>query len=287
VLKQSHTNIDLIIVDDGSTDETETIVNRFCDERLRYVRLPRNHGACAARNKGFALARGEYVALLDSDDEWLPRKLELQIEAIRESRLPHVGVVTCGFRACRLDGRTVTWVPHRSGWLFEDILAQHYSGWGPPLLLFKRELLDSASVSFDERLKARQGWDFGAQIAKHAQMEIVSEPLVIVHDHQGDRAWTPSRALEAGLYLHEKYQAELLARPRAHSKFHLRIAADCLSGGAWHEARQQVLAAVAANPSWPIAHLWMILYAMPLAVMPNVFRSAVVKVLGRCAFWSQ
>jgi glycosyltransferase involved in cell wall biosynthesis len=78
--------LELILVDDGSDDDTRSVVARESDPRIRYERQPRNVGAAAARNRGIAAARYEWVALLDSDDYWLPGKLQLQMTALLRDR---------------------------------------------------------------------------------------------------------------------------------------------------------------------------------------------------------
>jgi glycosyltransferase involved in cell wall biosynthesis len=78
--------LELIVVDDGSDDETRSVVEAQSDPRIRYERQPRNLGAAAARRRGIETARFEWVALLDSDDYWLPRKLELQMAALLRDR---------------------------------------------------------------------------------------------------------------------------------------------------------------------------------------------------------
>ncbi|MFP5434416.1 MAG: glycosyltransferase family 2 protein, partial [Alphaproteobacteria bacterium] len=81
VLGQGYSNLELIVVDDGSSDDTRSVIDEFDDKRLIYVPLEKNQGASAARNHGLGLVRGEFVAFQDSDDEWLADKLQQQVSA--------------------------------------------------------------------------------------------------------------------------------------------------------------------------------------------------------------
>lgn len=100
VLAQVFQDWELIVVDDGSTDNTEEVVHAFGDERIRYIRQGRNSGASAARNRCLAVSRGRYVAFLDSDDEWFPEKLTRQMAVFRQSALVPGAVYT---GVCRVD----------------------------------------------------------------------------------------------------------------------------------------------------------------------------------------
>lgn len=84
VLNQTYKNWELIIVDDCSTDNTDEIVASFNDERIRYFRNDKNSGAALTRNRALCEARGEWIAFLDSDDLWMPKKLEKQIAFMKE-----------------------------------------------------------------------------------------------------------------------------------------------------------------------------------------------------------
>jgi glycosyltransferase involved in cell wall biosynthesis len=82
VVRQSHAALEVLVIDDASTDRSGEVARRYPDSRVRVVRQP-NAGPAAARNHGVGLARGELLAFLDADDLWEPRKLELQWEALR------------------------------------------------------------------------------------------------------------------------------------------------------------------------------------------------------------
>ena len=89
VLKQSYHNIEVIVVDDASTDLTSAVVQDIDDPRVNYLCLEKNSGPSAARNRGVNFAQGQFIAFLDSDDEWDSKKIELQLAAINEQTDPY------------------------------------------------------------------------------------------------------------------------------------------------------------------------------------------------------
>jgi glycosyltransferase involved in cell wall biosynthesis len=93
VLSQTHTDLELLVIDDGGSDATPETLARIADPRVRLLHHPHNRGAAAARNTGIQAARGAFVAFLDSDDQWLPRKLELQLAALKDA--PSDKAVSC------------------------------------------------------------------------------------------------------------------------------------------------------------------------------------------------
>ena len=86
ILEQTYQDFEIIIVDDNSKDNTEQIVKSIEDRRIIYIRNEENKGANASRNIGIEMARGEYIAFQDSDDEWLKEKLEYQLEELKVNR---------------------------------------------------------------------------------------------------------------------------------------------------------------------------------------------------------
>lgn len=103
VLAQTYRDLEIVVVDDASTDETPRLVQAF-GKAVRYVRLDKNQGVAVARNTGLSLASGRYVAFLDSDDCWLPTKIEKQLECLKNHS---TGFCYTAFERMDLDGRVV------------------------------------------------------------------------------------------------------------------------------------------------------------------------------------
>lgn len=96
VLRQTYSNIEVLIVDDGSTDNTENLVCNISDKRVRYIKLEKNQGVANARNEGVLHATSELIAFHDSDDLWRPEKLEKQMEYWKNH--PKFAMVYCAYQ---------------------------------------------------------------------------------------------------------------------------------------------------------------------------------------------
>jgi glycosyltransferase involved in cell wall biosynthesis len=182
-LAQTYSDIEVVVVDDGSTDDTQTQIESLAqaDERVRYLRHEANRGAQAARNTGIRAARGRYIALLDSDDEWLPNKLATQM-AVFEQGPSNLGVVHCGYRTKHADGQ----LPQDKcfalrGNIYRELLASY--GLGPTsILVVKKEHLERAGL-FNEQVRAWQEWDMCIRLARHCEFDYVPRSLVVYHLH--------------------------------------------------------------------------------------------------------
>ncbi len=106
VLEQTERNLELIVIDDGSSDSTCEIIENLAktDSRIRFLKNPKNIGCADTRNRGFAECRGEYIALLDSDDVWYPDKLEKQLELAEKSG---ADIVYCSYAIVDETGKQI------------------------------------------------------------------------------------------------------------------------------------------------------------------------------------
>lgn len=221
-LAQSYEDLDVIVVDDGSTDNTAEVVERIVDDRLRYIRREKNAGAQAARNAGVRAASGDLIAFLDSDDEWDPLKIELQVEKLSTCP-PSVGMVYCGIRRIDQDGRTVPdRIPRYRGRLFERLLQKNIIG-GMSVALIRADVLREVGP-FDERLRARQDLDMWLRIARHYEIDFVPEKLVVYHLHRGRTSENKAARLQGTLALLGKLHDDLRERPAVRATHYYALA---------------------------------------------------------------
>ncbi len=187
VLDQTYENLELIVVSDGSTDETEQVVRDFSDARVRLVQSEKNGGLAYARNMGIREARYDLLAFHDDDDLWKPEKLENQVRELLQSDLS-TGFCYCEMSYIMLDGKTVHIVPRREisdvrkrGYLYPELLRRNFIG--GPTLLVRKECLEEVGL-FDETLAIFEDWDMVLRLSKCYDAAFVAEPLYDYFEHE-------------------------------------------------------------------------------------------------------
>jgi glycosyltransferase involved in cell wall biosynthesis len=196
VLRQSFQDFEIIIIDDASDDDTRAAVASQPDVRIRYFRHAANRGEAASRNAGIAHATGEYIALLDDDDSWLPEKLAVQVQLL-DSCSAKVGVVTTGYFRINIEsGETLaTILPEKRGDIYDDLRTQNWVG-TPSTVVLRRQCFDKAGL-FDEQLAFGVDYDMWIRISRFYHFESVNEPLVRYAVHP-DRLTEDSRIVLRG-----------------------------------------------------------------------------------------
>jgi len=211
ILSQTYRDFELIVVDDASTDNTEEVVRSFNDEKIRYIRHKQNSGTSAApHNTGLKAARGEYIAHQDDDSEWLPQKLDKEMNAF-EKASPRVGVVYTAMWLIIDNKRTYFHSPHMIDIMHKEknihkaILQRCFVG--NQSTLTKKECFDRVGV-FDEKLPGCEDWDLWIRVSKYYDFRFIDEPLVTANYSPGASHYSQSAHARGMILVLEKYFQE-------------------------------------------------------------------------------
>jgi hypothetical protein len=166
---------EIIVVDDGSTDDTPEVVERLSkiDSRITLVRIPKSGGAASARNLGIKAARSRWICFLDSDDSWMAEKHEWQSKKLAE--VPEAIASFTGVR-CRWPNRELDMLAP-VGITLTDLRQLNYLNTTTTAMV-RRDVLEKIG-SFDPQLPSCQDWDLWIKLRKIGEFAIVPEPLVI------------------------------------------------------------------------------------------------------------
>lgn len=204
VLAQTYSNIEVIVVDDCSTDKTVEIVRNCKDSRLRLVCLPYNQGANVARNIGIERAKGEFIAFQDSDDEWLEDKLEKQVAHMLDNNL------MASFSPYIMHDGTRSWVvpnDYLDKELYDCNLSKTLkkrSCVGTPTLVIRKEVVSHIGM-FDEKMRRLQDYEFVIRLVKNFRCGYICEPLVNAYKLGGSISSDNGALLDAYVRLLEKH----------------------------------------------------------------------------------
>lgn len=217
VLGQTYKNVECIIVDDGSTDNTENIVSEIGDRRIRYFKLKKNSGACVARNFGAEKASGEYIAFQDSDDLWSNTKLDEQIAYLKENNADMV--------ICRLKTESNE---HCKFWLLpskkfhtvnitRQIAVSDFLGSTQTFLLKKRCF---EKIRFDEKLPRYQDYDFLIQAATYFKVIFLDKTLATRRVGSDSISLNHNKGIYGCEYLLKKYEKDYRECNRMRSRLY-------------------------------------------------------------------
>lgn len=212
VLRQTYQEFELIIVDDGSTDDTESVIREYQDPRIRYYKLTENGGQSKARNYGIQKAIYDYIAFEDSDDLWRAEKLEKQMHFMLQADTS-VGFVYHKLRYNMGEGYGVV-IPDekipcekKSGDIYTQLLWDNLVGM--PTVLAKRECFADIG-GMDEKLKCLEDYDFALRIAKKYHAIFIDEVLLDTGFSETGVSGNSEQYLIASCILLQRYKQDYL-----------------------------------------------------------------------------
>lgn len=184
VLGQTYNNIEHIVVDGASDDNTDIVVSKYNDQRLKFIKLDSNWPLQATMDYAISLCEGEYFTFLDSDDEYLPTKIEKQV-ALIQSLPEDYGMVYCGM----IDINSATGevvdrhIPSLRGMVYDEAIGvQHLSG--TPTFLFKRPVFEKLGGWRDD-IGIISDWELAVRCCRDYKVDFVPEELVRVYVNHG------------------------------------------------------------------------------------------------------
>ncbi|RFS33269.1 glycosyltransferase family 2 protein [Acinetobacter sp. SWAC5] len=209
VSQQTYRNIEILVVDDCSYDESVNIVKNYLDNRVKLVQLDKNSGAQVARNRGIIEAKGEWIAFNDSDDIWMLNKLEKQLNILEANHFKKNIVIHSDCKCFDEEsGKEWVWnVPKTEGSCLE-LLLKRPAPLFPTLLTSKENLYNCGML--DEDVPSYQEWDTVIKLAQKSIFFHIREPLFTYMLHQGETiSKDTKRDIEGYLYIINKYRNQM------------------------------------------------------------------------------
>jgi len=241
VLFQTFQDFEIIVVDDGSTDNTAQIMSRLQkrDSRILYTHISHSGGAARPKNIGIKMAKAPFIATLDADDEWYPKKLEKQIALLSDPSRPRLGYVTC-FALYVYEEEKMKFIYRvpRYKDILQRILAHDYMGSGSGMI-YKKEVFKKVG-GFDESLKSGQDAEMRIRLAQYYDFDVVEDVLFVYYFHKKNisntlgiikRCEDITKIINKWKHLYSKY-------PKAHSNRLRFNGTMCMINGMTAEAKR-------------------------------------------------
>lgn len=178
---QTYSEIEILVIDDGSTDDTQQIVSGIQDRRIRYINNPKNCGVSHTRNLGIAASKGVYIAFQDSDDVWESEKLEKQVELIKQGTY---GMVYCAFCREFQDERVVYYPPReipmeeKQGDIYKSLLRKNLIS--TQTMLIRKDVFYDVGC-FNEGMSNLEDYELALRIALKYSIGMIDEALVYLY----------------------------------------------------------------------------------------------------------
>ena len=285
VRTQTHIRLEIIVVDDGSTDETCAIAERHAAEDPRVQLLKQaNAGVAAARNTGWQHARYDYIAFVDADDLWAPTKIEKQLHALINGG-EKVGLAYCWFE--RIDGKSIVIGsgprPLHEGDVLEQIAEGNFIGNGSAVLVRRQALIDVNGFEPGLRAAGAQGCEdllFYCRVAEKYHYAVVPEALLGYRFLPNNMSSNRTKMLRSWMLVVD----EMLTRhPNLTGQLHRGLSHYCLwliYDALFHNPKQLPALMMLVLSTYPKMGLRLLLKDLPVAVLSKL-RHLMKKVLRR------
>jgi len=266
VLAQTERDLELVVVDDGSTDDTAQVVARYTDSRLRYI-YQENGGLSSARNTGIRNSTGPWVAFLDCDDWWLPHKLERQLA--RAAERPEAGLVYGSVVVVNETG-DIDYVLSAAieGDVLEPLLFGNKVAGSASSAMVRRDVFDRVGM-FDEQVRYAEDWEFWLRVASAYPFAKVDEPVAYLLQRSGSYGSSADALRDACVgFLGRAF--DTYARDRRHlqeralAEVYFRSAIHHHTAKARTAAGRDLLQTIRRNPLHLLAYRHLVRLAIPI-----------------------
>jgi glycosyltransferase involved in cell wall biosynthesis len=255
VLNQTHRNLELIVIDDCSKDNTPEAVSAIKDERIKYIRLPENRGVAAARNAGLRASSGEFLAFCDHDDEWLADKLTEQLRAFEENRLSNIGMVYTNGYLVKQEGKTILLKGFKSSRIAYSDIHRRKNIFPtaievpiPLLWMMPRKVVIQTGF-FDENMVSWDDVDYFVRVAMAFDVYFLNIPLAVHYEISGQHlgVLTVKQMNDKNLFFN-KYKYKITKDKRSMYRFTQKMGRDWLRLGDKQSARKYFFKALRIKP---------------------------------------
>ena len=212
VLNQTYQDFEIIVVDDASTDDTSEVVAGLDEQRIKYTHHEVNQGEAGTRNSGILSARSKYIAFLDDDDEWLPQKLEMQVEktvtSTKRTGLIYTGLIICRYVENKLIKEFQN-IPVHKGNIYHLLKNRNFIV-TPSSVFIKTECVEKVGL-FDTEIAYGLVYDYWIRISKHFDIDYLAETLVKYRVHENRLSSDNELRAQGGRDLAKKYGNQILS----------------------------------------------------------------------------
>ena len=256
VLKQTFKDLEIIVSDDKSTDHTRELVKSFKDRRIKYMLNNSKRGPSATRNTAILASEGEYIAFLDDDDEWLPDKLQRQVEVLDKSPSNVCGVYSNRFFIEKKTGKIISVIPKteevKGNLLYQLAIKSpiHTS-----TVVIRKLCLDEIGL-FDETISYMEDRDMWIRLSMNWEFEYISSPLIKAHVHDHGNLSQNLEGQTAGReILLERYRHLFKKNKESWGKLYVILGAQYCQLKKMKKGRKNIIKGIKIYPLNTIAYL--------------------------------